>query len=389
MNSNEGRLFCREQPCPVCGAGHFDVVLDWPRVVLGGDDGPAFSYRLAVCGNCGHFCMNPAFSSQGIEFLAGFMHRDSYCSRNHRQVIDFLVQNDFGSGGTRVVDLGCGRGDLLARLPFDGDRLGIEFDSQVWREAKGRYPQFNFICCDLAAADAGAMGDRFLLVHVLEHLIDPAGLLRNLYNQSPENSRLYVEVPLLDTALARDIIGFAVMHHLHHFSQAGIKALLAACGWRPEIWQVCRDYNGIRLICRKAEPIPPPTDCRHHNRHLVYRHLAQWWEVVAAVNQRLAVVGNERFVLWGAGIHTEYLYQLTGLFARDSCRQVVDSDPAKHGRCWRWFEVTAPESAPVDSFLVISSYSFQDEIAVAARQLGWQADRIVTLYPQTGCDFWY
>src|ERR1700747_2167605 len=50
--------------------------------------------------------------------------------------------------GKRVLELGCGRGDLLAALrPSHG--VGIDFGAATILKAKARYPQLHFVLGDV------------------------------------------------------------------------------------------------------------------------------------------------------------------------------------------------------------------------------------------------
>jgi len=59
--------------------------------------------------------------------------------------------------GARVLELGCGRGDLLAALcPADG--LGVDFSGKMIAAARQRHPHLRFACAD--AHDLGELAER-------------------------------------------------------------------------------------------------------------------------------------------------------------------------------------------------------------------------------------
>jgi len=94
----------------------------------------------------------------------------------------------------------------------------------------------------------------------------------------------------------------------------------------------------------------------------------------------------DRFVIWGGGAHTEYLYQLTSLFhSRPHCEFIiVDSDPLKHGKTWRGITIYEPSTVGnldwESTGLLISSYGGQDSIQEGALGLNVPSAKITTFY---------
>jgi hypothetical protein len=110
---------------------------------------------------------------------------------------------------------------------------------------------------------------------------------------------------------------------------------------------------------------------------------------VRAVEDQLAsLVLAKKCVIWGAGAHTEFLYQSTSLFHNQRERKyaIVDGDPIKKGKSWRGIEIHSTAALKELDWsrecLLVSSYSSQDEIVRAAIELGTPRDRIVTLYKE-------
>lgn len=88
--------------------------------------------------------------------LGGYYHRRLF------KVFRFLI-----APGSRVLELGCGQGDLLAALePSRG--VGVDFSPESVRLAAQKYPKLRFLCAD--AADI-ALNETFDFI-VLSDLID-------------------------------------------------------------------------------------------------------------------------------------------------------------------------------------------------------------------------
>jgi SAM-dependent methyltransferase len=134
-----------------------------------------------------------------------------------------------------VCEVGCGDGALLAELAGRGygrAHVGFEVSPEAARIASGR-PELRVAAFDgehIKEAD-GAF-DLGILSHVLEHVPDPAALLRETARVCRE---VVVEVPLEDNLSARRPAKAAEAQrigHLQRFARADVHALAAAAGLR-------------------------------------------------------------------------------------------------------------------------------------------------------------
>ena len=108
--------------------------------------------------------------------------------RRHRYFYDYLTRivRVRVPPGQRVLDLGCGSGDLLSALaPADG--VGIDVSRAAIETARARHPEptLRFLQGDVAdpalLASAGGPFDAVLLLNVVTHLTDVQTLLQRLH----------------------------------------------------------------------------------------------------------------------------------------------------------------------------------------------------------------
>ncbi|HRS57373.1 MAG TPA: class I SAM-dependent methyltransferase, partial [Desulfomonilia bacterium] len=73
--------------------------------------------------------------------------------------------------GQRVLEIGCGTGDLLASLqPTQG--MGIDFSAEMIRRAKKKYPHLRFILCDAHEISLNGQFDVIILSDLVNDLWD-------------------------------------------------------------------------------------------------------------------------------------------------------------------------------------------------------------------------
>lgn len=128
----------------------------------------------------------------------------------------------------RVLDIGCGRGVLLAGFRSLGHQvLGLE------REGSGfdQLPDIEVTSIE-TLVDAKEKFDIIVIWHVLEHLPEPLKTLQDCYKLLAEEGSLFIEVPNYGSLQAK-LFGDKWFHldvprHLYHFTLRSMSALVEA-----------------------------------------------------------------------------------------------------------------------------------------------------------------
>lgn len=102
--------------------------------------------------------------------------------RGSRIYLDLLTKRyrRFIPPGKRVLELGCGKGDLLASLAPDFG-VGIDFSREMVRLAKTRHTECHFVCGDLHDIELKRTFDVLILSDVLNDVWDIQRVLENLH----------------------------------------------------------------------------------------------------------------------------------------------------------------------------------------------------------------
>jgi SAM-dependent methyltransferase len=101
-------------------------------------------------------------------------------------VYQFLI-----SPAARVLELGCGKGDLLAALrPSYG--AGVDFSAAAIKEARSKYPQLHFIEADVHDFDLGETFDYIVLSDLMNDLRDVQQTLACVLRHSHCGTRIIV-----------------------------------------------------------------------------------------------------------------------------------------------------------------------------------------------------
>jgi SAM-dependent methyltransferase len=334
--------------CPACGSAATLPFLDlgdvpafcnvqWPtrEAAMASPRGPL---SLNACSGCGHV-FNRAFDSARMAYAPGY-ENSQHASSVFREYAENLVRRLIERYDVRhahVVDIGCGRGDLLALMCERGGNRGFGFDPSYAGPAGGVGQPFEVVREYFGVAQARSIKPRLVCCrHVLEHIEEPVTFLRTLHEAMVAAGApvLYLEVPSGEELLSSNGLWDYLYEHVSYFTTGSLTAVLEAAGF--EVLTMYRDFGGqflcadVRVAAASAADIPrgvPPQVVPLGDAAESMRHELESWRAWAA---DLRAPGS--VALWGAGSKGVMFLNLLGLRADGPVRRVVDQNAAKHGR---------------------------------------------------------
>jgi SAM-dependent methyltransferase len=190
----------------------------------------------------------------------------AYYHRRLAEVYRFLIPP-----GQRILELGCGRGDLLAALqPAEG--VGVDFSPAMVAQARERHPEMRFVLGDVHSLDAVLSGtyDAIILSDLVNDLWDVQGVLEHVRALAAPGTRVVVNTysRLWEPALALA-------------ERLGLAQPVLYQNWlTPDDVANLLHLTGFEVIRRWQEvvwPVTTPLVDRLCNRYLVrlwpFRHL--------------------------------------------------------------------------------------------------------------------
>jgi 2-polyprenyl-3-methyl-5-hydroxy-6-metoxy-1,4-benzoquinol methylase len=198
-------------------------------------------YDVYFCERCGVGFTVPFPSSAVLSRLYASGSYRSVDGTRFNSVLESLVRF-FTAGRARkirqiqgsrgdLLDIGCGRGLFLDIMKKDGWRVtGVEFNEETASYAKTVY-EIEVITPQAMMAVPDESYDVITLFHVLEHMQDPAAVLRTCSRLLKKHGLIVIAVPNISSLQAK--LGKAtwfhldIPYHLHHFTLSGLRRLLS------------------------------------------------------------------------------------------------------------------------------------------------------------------
>ena len=392
VGNSSSQVLAAYRPCPICGKLKSDNVITIDDFQFFSDSAELpkrTQVSVVQCRHCHALYLNPCYTPTGFGYLfeeAG----QSYGSTADRQIeqVEWITVRGLLEKCTVFLDVGCYDGTFLRHLPNYVRRIGVDIDKSAIDRGNSRLFGYGieFMHSPFESFRCPEKPDVISMFHVLEHLSNPFEVLSNLCALSHSNTCLIIEVPVIEHGKTNDINGFFSVQHMTHFSLKSLAELMSRTGWDIIERTQMEGYNGHRLLAKPGIASIEVVGDVYDRIHL-YKYLEHWYRSLAEISVKIDTLASiSRMVIWGGGMHTEFLYQKTSLFFQNPLReyQIVDSDPLKQGKSWRGIRIDSPDSLSnfdwSETKLLISSYGGQEVIAESANNIGVPEESVFRLY---------
>lgn len=223
--------------CNNCGAAAHEVLYA---------QGSAQKHQIVRCRDCGlmYACprLEPAVASYAAAGETGepLSLQTPSVIRSFHKLADYapigLELRTLLPRGRALLEIGCHAGVLLDRFRQQGwDVRGVDPDPRAAAFARAHYGLEVAASTLESAGYAAASFDAVVMLHVIEHLDDPAHTVRHIARVLRPGGVLVVETPAYDTLtyrlLGRRERSLSCDGHVYFYTARTLRALLARCGF--------------------------------------------------------------------------------------------------------------------------------------------------------------
>ncbi|MEE9293747.1 MAG: class I SAM-dependent methyltransferase [Phycisphaerae bacterium] len=362
--------------------------------------GETFPFKVAVCQRCGHVFGSWNEDRTHLYEDQEYVTCDDDLDLYSAWVSFVLTGVPQGRRPPRILEIGFNRGALLKRFYDLGfECCGIEAGRRNTQAARCKMPA--------AQLDAGMFSaewiqqfepgffDVVMMTSVLEHLAEPAEVLRSVQPYLAPNGRLFIVVPDLSCYTPtyqippdsearytcsqlkffyRNLF-LCYAQHINHFSGPSLTRYLAAMGFQTV--QVAT-FGFIWVTAAPAHPVAPELvypDIVEYHMGLMNNYERMLSDMRRAMVNRLA---GRRLVCYGAGREFGYFMDV---FAPLGVNVLAVADDAVVGESVHDVPCVRPQELAGyrPDVCLATSFDYENEIAAKARRILPDTASVLTL----------
>ena len=382
--------------CPVCSSPQkiFLYKQDFNNVTIS----LMGSYDVVTCVDCG-FVYADQIPSQDefndyYEMMSKYEygHKAGVVSPDHMdyfiKVIDFIAPY-LSDENARILDIGCSTGTLLSLFKAKGyaNLLGVD-PSLACVESTKKLHGIDATVNNISNFIIDEKFDVIILSAVLEHVVDLQSSMLKIWTLLKNQGWLFIAVPdaeRFDLHISAPFQQFSI-EHINYFSRYSIENLLSKFSFKiidlqqretrlgrtiePDIFILSRKENKEKFTITKDG-----TSCLKI-RNYITKCLKVEEKVKKIIREKLA--HKDKIIVWGVGTHT---LRLLGLGLESAgILYFVDSNIRYVGKKLNGIEIKSPGDIESDTPILISTYSYQEEIIRQIRAELKLNNEIITIY---------
>ena len=198
---------------------------------------------LRECGGCGSIFLSPRPTKKNISEFYPIKYFDHGGKADPRKVSlpyreFYSIVNQLFSRPGKVLDLGCGKGDLLIGLKNkDWQCFGTEIYQESVDYARNNWGIKNVVAKDIESVEFGKESfDLIIMHHVLEHLYHPKAILVKTKRWLKKGGTLLLAVPNFNSLSVKwykqKAFSVDIPRHLFQFTPKNLKKIVRDSGYR-------------------------------------------------------------------------------------------------------------------------------------------------------------
>ncbi|HEY2748314.1 MAG TPA: class I SAM-dependent methyltransferase [Polyangia bacterium] len=290
---------------------------------------PRGDISLCHCRRCG-LTFNASFDPHELRYDESY-ENSQMSSPSFEAHVDALVGSLVAAGvrSKRVLEIGCGKGDFLARLCRAGDNRGIGYDTTYEGPATAADGRAQFVRAYYDGSSLPFDVDVVICRHVIEHVADPvalAGSVRSVLAAS--GGEAFFETPALEWILEGAVFWDIFYEHACYFSRVALENVFRLASFAPS--STTPVFSGQYYWLRARPTATAPTLAGDDSLERLQSFARAQREKVARWRARIAGA-DKGWAVWGAGAKGVTFVNELDADAK-LIRYLVDVNPAKHGR---------------------------------------------------------
>jgi SAM-dependent methyltransferase len=346
-------------------------------------------FSVDMCQKCGHVYSkkttnyNP-YSSNMEKFYnrqyPNLENVNQYQKRQTKEILELFKEKET----FHYIEVGCSDGLLFRNIVH-------HFQKPIQADLFELSPSANYLVneninvhnVDITTFNIPLKADIVVMSHSLEHIYDLNTMILKLKKTLKKGGYLYIEVPdglRVDTSISYPL-GF---YHLHNFSEYTLYFLLEKHGFCVTSIEARGNYPGIRAIAINSQKKSSSSTQSFESFSLLKSNL--WFKNYQKARldgiNKIPNIDNKKVLIYGAGLHTKAILEFFPDWLENPNIEIVDRQYQNFQGYYPNKKVISIENinfAQYD-YIIISSYSYQEEIKKNLLLNNISNEKIIQLY---------
>jgi len=308
--------------------------------------------EILQCSCCGLIQLN----SQPVSYYREVIRASAFSDEMKTFRVDQFSHwvGQYKLAGSRLLEIGCGKGEYLSLLKNAGfDAYGIEFSPISVEACKNQglsaFPAY-------LGDDNPRLGvpfDAFVCLNFMEHWPDPNASLQQLQDHLSEQAIGFVEVPNVDMIIEKGLFSEFIADHLLYFTEDTLRFTLQKNGFEIlDCHSIWHDYI-LSAVVRKRSAVDLGLFKQYRS------------SITTQLHEFIDRFPAGQVAIWGAGHQALAVISLAEIASKIA--YVVDSAPFKQCKYTpaTHLPIVSPDELdkhPIDAVIVMAA-SYSNEVA--------------------------
>lgn len=382
--------------CPICSCAQKKLLYkqNFHNKVISLTD----KYNVVVCDRCGFaYADNIPSQADFNNYYATmskyeFNYKEGSVSDDYlayfTKIVNFLIPH-MNNKNARILDIGCSTGGLLLVLKSKGyaNLVGVDPSPQCARITRELYG-IEADTGTISDFDSPEKFDLIILSAVLEHIVDFSGSMLKIRALLKDQGLLFIEVPDAERFSFYSSPPFQQfsIEHINYFSRYSIRNLLSKFSFK--IIQTQQNEHKLNLAidpdifslsqkeCGNDFKIIRDDISAASIRNYILECSVNDLNIKRIIRKKLSY--KNKIIVWGIGTHTQRL--LGSSLDLSKILFFVDSNTRYAGKRLKGLEIKLPQDIKESVPILISTFSYQEEIIHQIRKVLQLNNEIITLY---------
>lgn len=223
--------------CPICKNEQCEFIIELKNVPIVQnviceklEDSIAITkdyMEIYYCDICTHMFNSNAKNYEQYNLKYDNSQINSVYFKKYINLVSSYINDNIDLSGKTILEIGCGQGDFINLISKDKDCSCFGFDPSLKELINlEKMKLYNKFFDEKYAEILEQKIDLVILRHIMEHIIEPNDIIKNVYKVLKNDGKVYIEVPSCEYILKNYSLFDILYEHCNYFNIESLKYIM-------------------------------------------------------------------------------------------------------------------------------------------------------------------